>query len=296
MVKTSQLSRPLSWAAAIMIAGVALQPARAGVLVTESFNYTAGSPLQGLGSATDGWTNTWTALSGNVIANTNLEYSNGDGSIHVGGDSLSLRLTNTDSTSSASRPFNQISGGTTTYFSLLFRAETTPTGDNFIHFMLNNDTLNANSAGIGDLTTTGNTFGSRVGNSNGGDTTGSATLYQINTTYLLVGKVEDTNANSIPDKVTLWVNPTTYIEASPGTTWTAVDTGGDATAAFNQMSFFTFRTLGLASSPNPDFYYIDELRIGQSFADVVPEPGTLALIALAGPALLVRRRRVTAAP
>jgi hypothetical protein len=93
----------------------------------------------------------------------------------------------------------------------------------------------------------------------------------------------------VPDKITMWVNPTTYNELNPGTTWTAIDSDGGATAALDHFDFFTIRVLGLTSS---DFYYIDELRIGTTFESVLPEPGSATLIGLAAAGLLLRRKSV----
>lgn len=79
-------------------------------------------------------------------------------------------------------------------------------------------------------------------------------------------------------ELTLWVNPTPGLAAPDSA-------GATANIAKPFGSNGTFSIAGRAWS-------FDELRFGGSYADVtpVPEPAALALVGLAVPALLRRRR------
>jgi hypothetical protein len=84
-----------------------------------------------------------------------------------------------------------------------------------------------------------------------------------------------------------WINPDISTGTAPtlASSWT--------TAAGAALTPFTFDRVRIGSfsdgGPSSSF---DELRLGTTFADVapIPEPTTLSLLALAGTALLVRRK------
>jgi hypothetical protein len=91
-------------------------------------------------------------------------------------------------------------------------------------------------------------------------------------------------AGATNDISKLWVNP------NPGTfdplvTSPTLTVTGQADLV-DVKSFFLRQTGGL-----PETLSVDELRVGTEFGDVVPEPGSLSLLALAGAGLLARRRR-----
>lgn len=272
-------------------------------LLTDSFTYTAGESMSGKNGGTSwgsaSWQNAWTAVNGTTVFNVDLSYHRGD--IHVDGGGRAVRVSNADNVNNMTRSFTEQSGGNPIYFSLLFRTDTDTDADDFIQFILNDDntslTSHNNSAGIGDVDVGGVNLGSRIGLTNGG-TTQNAMAYQKNVTYLLVAKVEDlvpagtavsngTEGANEPDRITLWINPTTFDENNPMAD--AVLVNDLATGTFTHFDWFTLRTLNL--DPGVDFYFFDELRIGSSFASVVPEPGSAALLALPAIALLKRRRR-----
>lgn len=84
------------------------------------------------------------------------------------------------------------------------------------------------------------------------------------------------------DVARLWINPGNLGEVSaPGATLTdsTTGTGTDINIA----------SLLLRQSPAP-FLTIDEIRVGTTWADVTPEPGTLMLLVAAFPLLRARRR------
>jgi hypothetical protein len=255
---------------------------KAALIAYDGFETTTG-PLN-TQSGGSSWSTNWTAVSGiNVVANP-LTYSSG--SVAVNGGSNVAEITGAiDSTSAASRSFAAQSG--TVYFSFLFRSNAgTVDVNDFVHFMMNNDAVNTNSGGIGKITTSSTFFGARIGGGNGGDTTDSAATFAAATTYFLVGKVSKVSSTNF-NRVELFVNPSSDIE--PGSP--SVTDNGDSLNS--SMPFFSLRTVNMDAD---DRYQFDELRVGTTFADVVPipEPSTWMLLIVAGS--LLSRRRLVARP
>jgi hypothetical protein len=112
----------------------------------------------------------------------------------------------------------------------------------------------------------------------------SSVVTAIQSTALLVVKAEFSASPNVNDKFTLYVNPTPG-GPEPATGIVKQD------AAFGMVQGMTLYSSGAMQ--------FDELRIGQTFADVtpVPEPGSLGLLAtgLSFFALFARRRRTQSA-
>jgi hypothetical protein len=91
------------------------------------------------------------------------------------------------------------------------------------------------------------------------------------------------------DSVGLFVNPT-VTDTEPAPTLTApVDTTN-----FTLNS--GIRSVYLRNnSVEPDVMYVDELRVGTTWVDVIPEPASMGLFALGGIGLIGRRRRAVRA-
>ena len=123
----------------------------------------------------------------------------------------------------------------------------------------------------------------------------SVGTFAFDTTYLLVGKIEDkSNWSGSNDRVTMWLDPSDSVEGN-NTSLLDVEVGFDG--LFPDNSNITEFALQAGTQNAGDTVLFDELRIGQTFGDVVvapvPEPNTYALIfgffALSG--VMLRRRR-----
>ena len=256
----------------------------AALIAYDGFSYTNGATINGTNGGT-GWTSAWTADASfvNYSSSTALTYSSG--TVSVTGDNRTA-IAGGAFSPLVDRTFAAQTG--TVYFSFLFRYEATAGGtidaDDFVHFMLNNDNATANSGGIGKINSDAR-LGSRIGGSNGGTTTNSATNMIAGNTYFLVGKISASGASGANyDQMDLFINPTSGTE--PGTT-SATDV---ADAGFSSLSHFTIRTNAVDAN---DAFLFDELRVGTTFADVVPvipEP-SVGLLAIAGLGVAIARRR-----
>jgi hypothetical protein len=133
-----------------------------------------------------------------------------------------------------------------------------------------------NNSGQGDLFIGKNGSGLNWGLEHTGGDSYSGVAATSNQTVLLVLRADYTSGN---DTFKLYVNPTS--SAEPGT--------ADATLTYN---IGTQNGLGLNAGGPTSF---DEIRIGTTFADVtpslVPEPGTMSLVAIGLVTLLGYRSR-----
>lgn len=216
-----------------------------------------------------GWTSDWTAVSGVTVG---IAAPVGQRTGQINGA--------TNNIVAATRSFTPQTG--TVYFSVTYRAAAGLEGSDFLHFYLGNNTVaNTNSGGFGDIDTTLTNFGARIGTGNGGDTTNSLIPSIAAQTYLLVGKLSKTSGGNY-DRVDLYVNPVSTIEP------VAADATDFADAGISTVSHFSVRSFNLDDG---DIYQFDDVRIGTSFADVVPEPGTLGVAGMAASGLLAMRRR-----
>lgn len=87
----------------------------------------------------------------------------------------------------------------------------------------------------------------------------------VDTTHLLVFKVDDNGGN--PDLWSFWVNPTS-LSSEPIAS--ATDTSSDNLIYTNNGDFASFSAS--ASFNQNDILMFDELRVGETWADVVPVP------------------------
>lgn len=262
------------------LAGAALAVPATAAVVTDNFNaYTANDPLNGLNGGTGSginWTSAWTATTTPKITAAALEGSLGVG---VSGTSNANAL--------ATRTFDPQSG--TLYASALINISALDSGDFFVFQLSDTATGNvAHTASFGIQNNASNTFLTRFGSSNTPNQASSATGASANTTYLLVARISKGNTalrdgsnNIIYDKLDLWVDPTS--EASPLAT--TLNLSSTAKATLTQLQTLNIRTVDFADTVTLRF---DDVRIGTTFAEVVPEPASVWTLGL-GAMMFLRR-------
>ena len=270
--------------------------ARAAVLAQDSFESYAPGQLEDNTGVTpyggSGFTNAWNvddaARANAVVVSPGLFYNNG--AVTNDGGSQALRIGGTNSNNFVSRTFPATSN--TVYFGFLYRTNNdAATSEDFVQIGLSSvATGEPNAASVGTANNiTGNApppvFFARVpfgSNSNTANTANSLTTLQPNTTYFLIGKASKVNGGTNYNQVDLYLNPDTLTEGTPLATATYGGTNG-----VSSVSNLIVRTARLETG---DQYFLDNVTIGSTYADVVPEPGTLGLAGVAAGAFLLRRR------
>lgn len=263
--------------------------ASASLVAYDGFEYDIGesAALGGKGAAGSGWEGGWTSGSGTIVAD-DMSYSGG--TIAVNGGSQAVSITGSSS-AYFTRQFETLgtSPGEDIYFSFLFKLAANGAGGDYLNFWISDDAVRDNSAGIGDLTTSGARFGGRIF----GDATGSSDgefssgpTYLAGITYLLVGRISrdgaDGAAAGVFDRVELWVDPTSTTLGDAAIT---IDFSTLVDESIG-MSFIGLRTVGVGSG---DDYRFDEFRVGTSaegVLTVIPEPSSAAAL-LGGLAMLI---------
>lgn len=254
--------------------------ARAAVDAYEPFNYTApGDPLNGkTGGGEVGFSAPWAGAPQFQIGTGSLS-APGAGPSPVVGNRAALPTAITDGSTfpSITRNLSTTIGtaGTTKFLSFLLRPEGTLGQGNAGGYFGVELRGSGPDLYVGFLNNGSNDLG--MNTSGGGGDVGSGVDAVSGTTYLMVVRLDFVAGN---DTATLYVNPTP---------------GGAAPASGtvkNDIDLTNVTQLGLTAS---GAFSVDEIRIGDTFADVtpVPEPTTVGAIALVGAAALLRRRRAS---
>lgn len=281
-------STTVRWA----LSGLALllaasSPARGQVIAYEGFNYAAGSNLHMLNGGT-GWGNAWSEPSfgtGNTsdlvpetIQAASLTFSSlatsGNRVVTGGRFSYDIRLLGS--------PLG--AAGTTRYASFLLRRDTAGAdpvnnGPDYGGLVFGDENF-PNSLFVGKPG--GGTVGNyALENGDGNGQVSSSRPEALGTTALLVVRFDFTAGN---DTFRLYVNPT------PGGTEPSI-----ADALKSDINIGSFVGVSISTGAAAT-WSVDEIRVGNTFADVVtpvPEPGSIALLLTGGVAVAWYRRRMT---
>jgi len=271
--------------AALLMVTATGTPAVGQVIAYEGFNYASGTNLNGLNGGS-GWANAWSEPSfGTGNPDDNIPETIQAGSLTFGSLVTSgNRVVTGGRFSYDIRNLGTALGtaGTTRYASFLIRRDTTgpdPTnnGPDFGGLVFG-DENNPNSLFVGKPGG-GTVANFALENGNGSNQVASSRPETLGTTALLVVRFDFTAAN---DTFRLYVNPT------PGATEPSV-----ADALKNDLNIGTFVGVSISTGALAN-WSVDEIRLGNTFADVVavpvPEPGSIVLTLSGGLAILWRRR------
>jgi hypothetical protein len=293
---------------AAVVVGVALLPfdrrAKAELILNDSFDYTVGTSLNG--QSPDGGTRTWNFASAST--NTASDYSIASGSLNVPANDMYPTTGNKLSYTGLGKTERINLGGSfnsgSLYFSLTLKITSLGIlGDtnNQILFgfntatgaTTNNPTVINPSVWVTKGTTDTSKF--RLGiaqNSAATSRVYDTTEYSVNTELFLVGSYTFVNG-TLNDTAQLWIfNPATGVIEAPPLSPTVSATTGIVTDSGALQSFLLYSLpSGSTASTRIGSADIDELRIGTTWYDVVPEPSTLSMLVVAGVAMLPRRRR-----
>ena len=257
---------------AAFILSISISHGYAGLIAYDGFNYTASSSLNGTsGGGSFGFSTPWLANAGSAVTGTGLSYPGLDVTGNAGNPGAgATNLTDY-------RTFANLNGATT-WFSFLYQNPDTQNGMTGITIGSGNASITSSPditgtqgffigqtgpAGYLSLTAVGNVENYELGISE----------YTANATNLIVVELSYSDATS--GIINAWVNPSLSSPGGPNLS------NGFFLQNLDQIGFI---------AENGDLK-ADEIRIGTSFASVVPEPSSFGYLASAVLLCLVARWR-----
>lgn len=249
------------------------------VVLYEGFEYATPAYIGGNGAA--GTTsNNWTTHS--VTAGQTTTEDIADGSLVYSGLATSAgnKVYHFSNANATSRDINRAftSSATVLYFSALIsivdNSQITATGDYFLHF---GATAGASVTVFGARTgvkTSGTGFRFVIQNTSGGTPTftDNGTDLAYGNTYLVVVKYD---RSASPTMATLWVNPVSLGGTEPAT--------GSVSNNSGTSTFASFGSICLRNNATTPKAYVDEIRVGGTWADVTPTGAAVASISVLSP-------------
>ncbi len=277
------MTNSLKKTAAIIGVSVCVISAQATVLLNETFTYADGA-LTNVApanwfyhSGSGGAANTLNAVGGQAFIN--------QGDIVTGRDDYNSPLSSTfnPTTDNTSKIYTSFE---VTFNALPFNGGTWTNGSYFAH--LKSSAANEFYARIGASTNgaASGTFRLAIANETGWGATTPPTYLptdlSLGTTYRVVSLLD-----LLTDKSTLWVNP--VLESDPSVT--ASDAITYAAGSINAYALRQGTSGSSANQGGPGAILLDNLVVGTSFFDVVPEPSAFALAGVGMLILAGYRRR-----
>ena len=249
--------------------GIGLCPATAGAdaAVYDGMNYTPGAALQSENGGT-GWSNSWQASANYVATSGSLSFEG----LVTSGNKVSFSqpdLSGDEAERTVGAPNDFGAAGTTTWVSILVRPDqAVGAGSNGGgEFSLDIDNFVVGQPAISD---TDYSLGA------GGLDPASTVPIVAGQTAFLVIEMQFNASTSANDTISLFVNPTPGLAAPdvPAVTLSNTNLSNNIT----DLAFY---------AANNEAVSFDELRLGDTFADVspVPEPGTWGALAVGAVAL-----------
>jgi hypothetical protein len=256
-------------------------PCAAALIAQDDFeSYTAGATVIG-GNGGAGWSSAW-AQNNTATLPTTLATQNAISAAY--GNSLELGYTG-ENRNVIQREFPAQTGAV--YLGFVFKTTSDWASDFFQLYVNANNTTstsatggtqdNAFSAGI--LNEAANRYFVRKGSATAGvGSTNNDGNHNASAEHLLVVKLSKSlgGAGDIYDQVALWVDQTT--EGAPNASLGAADLGfssGTTPALGASLSVLHVR---LSSLEAGDRAFLDNVSVGTTYADVVPEPGSIFML------------------
>lgn len=207
--------------------------------------------------------------------------------IQVDGGGVTIGNTGQDVYDAFSSPVNTTGGGSLFIGLTLDVTAAQSTGDYFLHTTA---TVGGTSGFYDRLEARSSGAGFQLGMEEAGNdaVVWGTTVLTLGQSYQIVTE-QDFVAGALNDTFELYVNPTDLSVAGNNATYLNFTWNG-TTAEASSYAEVNFRQGTSSSAPSET---VDNLVVSETFADVVPEPATLALLTLGGVAGLavIRRKR-----